>query len=241
MDTAKVRLLVEVYYDVQQVRVGAQNRVRAAATRGLAPESEQVLLDWLDSRMEKQERELKAMVLAQIKAEPIWEDWLKGVKGIGPCIAGGLMAWAGDCSRFDTVSKLWAYSGQHVVDGAAPRRKAGQKANWNPTMRTLCWKAGKSFVMVGDGYRAIYDAEKARLRVIHPVPVEYDPPRKTKAGEPLRMYSDGHVDAMARRKTVKLFLSHYWEKARTLAGLPVREPYALEQMGHTTRVAVVTK
>lgn len=244
MDSAKVRVLVEVYYDVQAVRLGAQNRIRAAGRNGLGEDAEQVLLDWLDERMERQESELKAMVLKEIRGEPLWKDWLKGVKGIGPCIAGGMIAWLGDCSRFDTVSKLWAYCGLHVVDGHAPKRAVGQKANWNATLRTLAWKAGKSFVMVGKGYRQVYDAEKARLRVLHPEGVPFDPPRFTKPrdGEEKRellQFSDGHVDAMARRKTVKLFFSHYWEQARTGAGLPIRDPYVLEQMGHTTKIPVI--
>jgi len=241
MDSAKVRVLCEVYYDIQSVRLSAQNRVRAATKYGLSEDAERVLLDWLDERMVRQEAELKALVQKEIRDEPLWTDWLKGVKGVGPCIAGGLMAWAGDCSRFDTVSKLWAYSGLHVVDGEAPRRKAGQKANWNSTMRVLAWKAGKSFVMVGKGYRDLYDQEKVRLRRIHPEPEAFDPPKKKKDGTPLLKFSDGHIDAMARRKTVKVFFAHYWEMARTQVGLPIRDPYVLEQMGHTTRIPVVTE
>ena len=241
MQSEAVRALVEVYYDVQGVRIAAEHRIRKAGEHGLAEDGVKALMDWVNERMDKQEAELKAMVLKQIKDEPLWKDWMKGVKGVGPCIAGGMLAWLGDCSRFDTVSKLWAYCGEHVVDGHAPKRTRGEKANWNATLRTLCWKAGQSFVRVGDGYRDLYLREKVRLRGLHPEPVEYDPPRKKKDGTPLLRFTDGHIDAMARRKVAKVFLSHYWQMARTQAGLPTRELYVMEHLGHTTPIPVVMK
>ncbi len=241
MESEAVRALVEVYYDVQKTRIAAEHRIRKAGEHGLSEASVEVLMDWVNERMGKQETELKAMVLKRIKEEPLWKQWLEGVKGVGPCIAGGLMAWIGDCSRFDTVSKLWAYCGMHVVDGEAPRRKRGEKANWNGTLRTLCWKAGQSFVRVGQGYRDLYLQEKVRLRGLHPEAVAFDPPRKKKDGSPLLKYTDGHIDAMARRHTAKMFLAHYWQRAREQAGLPTRELYVVEKLGHTTPIAVVER
>jgi len=248
MESEAVRALVEVYYDVQKTRIAAQHRIRKAGEHGLSEASVELLMDWVNERMEKQETELKAMVLKQINDEPLWKEWLEGVKGVGPCIAGGLMAWVGDCSRFDTISKLWAYCGMHVVDGEAPRRKRGERANWNGTLRTLCWKAGQSFVRVGEGYRDLYLQEKARLRLLHAEPIPFDPPRLKKlkpgeeapAGEIMR-FSDGHIDAMARRHTAKIFLAHYWQRARELAGLPIRAAYVVEHLGHTTPIPVVER
>jgi hypothetical protein len=48
------------------------------------------------------------------------------------------------------------------------------------------------------------------------------------------VWSDGHVDNAARRKMVKLFLSHLWLVWRKAEGLPIREPYAHEYLGHTS-------
>lgn len=239
MNQARVRMLVEVFYDVQGTRLAATNRVRAAVSAGLSADLAREMTDWIDLRMDRQEAELKALVMAEIKQEPLWQNWLKGVKGVGPCIAGGLMAWAGDCSNFDTVSKLWAWSGLHVLDGHAPRRERGVRANWNPVMRTLAWKASKSFVLSGRGYRALYDAEKVRLRTLHPEPEPCDPPRKRKDGGVLMRFTDGHIDAMARRKVAKVFFAHYWQMARASAGLPTREVYVIEKLGHGTVIPIV--
>ena len=35
--------------------------------------------------------------------------------------------------------------------------------------------------------------------------------------------------AMAKRRAVKIFLAHYWTKAREARGLSIREPYAYAQ------------
>jgi hypothetical protein len=41
----------------------------------------------------------------------------------------------------------------------------------------------------------------------------------------------GHLDARARRKTVKLFLSHVWAKWCEIEGLPITDPYPMTEMG----------
>jgi len=40
------------------------------------------------------------------------------------------------------------------------------------------------------------------------------------------LYTKGHIHAMAKRRTVKLFLSHFWLEWRKLEGLPISEPFA---------------
>jgi len=246
MNREAVRVLVETYYDIQDLRIRTQNRIRAAHDRGVLEEAwVQKLHDRVDVKMRMQEDAVKRMIQAEIKHEPLWVKWLQGVKGIGPCVAGGLLSWAGDCSQFTNVSKLWAYSGLHVVDGAAPKRKKGEKANWNPRLRTLAWKAAKSFVMVGNGYRELYEQEKVRLRRLHPEPESWDPPRYMKKEDDngkkveIMHFSDGHVDAMARRKVAKVFFAHYWQMARESAGLDTRSPWVIEHGGHQTEIPVV--
>lgn len=141
-------------------------------------------------------------------------------------------------AAFPTVSKYWAWWGLHVVDGRAPRRRRGDRINWSPKMRTLAWKIGKQFVMQGRRYRDIYLGYKRRLLRERPTP--RDCPRYEECKKALKRREEpacrGHIEAMARRYAVKMFLSHLWEKWRRLEGLPVRGPYALERLGHTTKV-----
>jgi len=139
---------------------------------------------------------------------------------------------------FPTCSKYWAWWGLHVVDGQAPRRRRGATVNWNPKMRTLAWKIGKQFVLQGLGYRKIYDAEKRRLQAAR-LPVGRCP-RYEECKAALKNRREpackGHIDAMARRKAVKMFVAHLYECWRGLEGLPTRPPYALEKLGHVSRM-----
>ena len=140
---------------------------------------------------------------------------------------------------FDTVSKYWAWWGLHVVDGHAAKRKRGENINWNPKMRTLSWKIGKQFVMQGRGYRQIYDQEKDRLTEQRLPLGECQHYEECKAKLKTRKTPacKGHIDAMAKRKTVKLFLSHLWQTWRQLEQQPTRPPYVMEYMGHNGTVS----
>jgi len=65
------------------------------------------------------------------------------------------------------VRSIWHYCGLHVVDGAAPHKRKGQRVDWNPTARTACLMPGgiaEQIVRLRVPiYRERYDAEKARL------------------------------------------------------------------------------
>ena len=45
--------------------------------------------------------------------------------------------------------------------------------------------------------------------------------------------TDGHIDNRARRRVVKIFLSHYWMKGREARGLPIPGPYSGDILGHS--------
>lgn len=99
-----------------------------------------------------------------IRDHPIWVGMLKDTKGIGPTMGGVTISEIRDISRFDTISKLWAYCGLHVIDGRAARRKRGEAANWNGFLKTkLLGVAGPSFLRCASPYREHYDHYKERL------------------------------------------------------------------------------
>lgn len=126
---------------------------------------------------------------------------------------------------FPTVSALWAFSGLHVVPDPeivgkfeAPRRKKGQRSNWNPFLRTLAYKMASSWIKTGGYFRKVYDEEKARQQARSPVPPKW------------------LADLRARRRCSKLFFALAWEFWRNYEGLSTRPPYAIEHLGHTSRV-----
>ena len=53
-----------------------------------------------------------------------------------------------------------------------------------------------------------------------------------RTGKPWKLESEGHRDHAARRKMIKAFLRDLYVVWRTLEGLPVREPYQEQYLGH---------
>ncbi|MBA7714654.1 hypothetical protein ES703_123684 [subsurface metagenome] len=47
----------------------------------------------------------------------------------------------------------------------------------------------------------------------------------------------GHLDAMATRKMIQLFLACLWLVWREAEGLPITKPYAIEKLGHTKAIS----
>jgi hypothetical protein len=133
--------------------------------------------------------------------------------------------------RFAHVSSLWRYCGMSVnpETGEAPRKQKGQRVDWNPRLRTLCWKIGEQFVKAKGFYRDEYDRAKALYRTKYPEKV--DSGRKNKSGGVIWKYTDGHIHMMAKRKAVKLFLSHLFVKWYEIQGLTPPRPFVIERMG----------
>jgi hypothetical protein len=243
-DLAELKLLVTCYYATQEHRIKIGNRVWALTERLGVEQPRAECLHWrlmggtYEGAREKGLLDVEHAIALDIgrlvRDQALWREWLRDVRGIGPILAGGFISGVGDVGRFDTVSKLWAYCGLHTLenpkagedgqpDRVGARRARGERANWSPFLRTLAWKAGESFVKTKGGYRDQYDRQREKYQRTRPET------------------SDGHRHAMAKRATVKLFLSHLWEEWRTLEGLPLRDPYVLDQLGHTTRIAVIRK
>ena len=143
-----------------------------------------------------------------MEPESVCRNYLSKIEGIGPILAANVVALLQNPQGFRSVSALWHYAGYHVEDGSAPRLQKRKRLTWNPKLRVLGYKIGKSFVMRGGGYRSRYEEYKEEYRKKNPD------------------LSLGHIDAMARRKTVKLFFRHLWQVWRTLEYLPVTPPYS---------------
>ena len=236
-----VKALIGIYYDIQKLRIAVGNRAKVdefilcvnnhmiprpkrkqwdgetcpicGAKAKLVFQPPPPLFGEIEEWMKDIEKRIYAYIYGVVKDEQLWKFYLSRVRGIGPVLAAGLITILNP-ARFETVSKMWKYSGLHTVNGKAPRRVRGQKVDWNPTARKLCWLIGRSFQMVGGVYKQFYR-------------MFYD--------ESLRKHPDwtkAHHIAHARRVTVKLFLSHYWEVGRRLMGLPVRKPYIIEKEPH---------
>ncbi len=257
------RIISGAYYDYQNVRLSSMNRVRDVVRKkkegipfdqkedkkedksfskdfndkklpkildtmleeGVITKDEYVYIkETMDliNKSSKLEQEYKTYMLKYIGSEKIWTEFLSKIKGIGPVLGANLIKNFGYCERFEMVSSVWKYCGLHVIDGVAAKRKKGEKLDYNPKMKTLAWKIGDSFIKMNTPiYRDIYDRAKER-----------ELNRKDDNKPKNKMHA--HLRAM--RKTVKLFLSHYWACSRTLAGLDTREEYVFAKLGHKNKI-----
>lgn len=160
-----VKIVVRRLYDAQQQRIAAQNRIARLVREGVVPKEHAESIFAKTTEMEvKLEKMYERIVAKELKGKRIMSEWLSKVKGIGPRLAGLLIANIGTPVRFANPSKLWAYCGLHVVDGRAVRRKKGQKANWNAELKTTAFKIATSFIKAGDSpYNSLYYAYRDRI------------------------------------------------------------------------------
>lgn len=238
----RLRILVENYYDIQKLRIMAGGRLWMYSELDAITPAQAAKLQEIQNDMKRDEGKLLKEIELELKSVPVWQ-WLKTVKGIGPAMAGGLVAWIDDISRSPHVSSLWKYAGLHVVDGAAPGRKRGEKAPWNWRLKTHTWKCVKQLLMAqspktgGGFYDTWYrkyksdEVEKCERAGMKIVPSAGLPTKNKKKYEPEGTISIGHVDNRAKRKVAKLFLAHVWHVWRAMDGLPTESPYA-EKLGH---------
>lgn len=243
-----IRGLIESYYDIQKNRISVENQLRSLE-QGKSEQEYKWFKDVVYNRLYTIERDIAKHLGEWVEEEEIYTEWLKGIKGIGPVLAAGLIAWLdsesptygkGFTTRFATISKLWAYAGLAVdKDGKAVRRKKGQQANWDTRLKTHLWKIGESFVKTKGGYRKLYETFRA----------EYDDKWKTPedcgsrgcANKGKGKCLKGHRYAAAKRKTVKVFLAHLFTRWHELEGLPVRKPFIIGRDGHEHLIEVINE
>jgi len=192
----------------------------------------------ISKESEKIENKYKKTMLEYIGTEPVYNEFLSKIRGIGPVLSANLLKEFGDCSRYEKISNLWSHTGNHVVGGKAPKKRKGEDLTFSPRLRTMTWKISDCLMKLNKGiYRNIYDTEKQRqLSIKHKegeLFKKFGKPYKEKDTE-LKL---GHAHNRALRKMRKLFLANYWEASRELNGLEVTEPYSKDKLGHTNIIS----
>lgn len=194
----------------QRHRIQMSNRI-AAVQAGRSTVETDTIQRYMD-RFEAMERDVVCEIAETVKEHEMW-PWFERVKGIGPGLAGCLLAHI-DIERANSISALWRYAGMGVTNGERDHPTKGEKLPYNAELKRVCYLIGTSFLKSNSPYRDEYDQAKEFYR-------------RTKPGWTLK-----HCDMAARRKMIKLFLSHLWTQWRTQRGLPVRAPYAMTILGH---------
>lgn len=175
-------------------------------------------------------------VVAKIVAQhPMWDAFLKDVKGCGPLMSAVILSEF-DIHKAVRISQFWAYAGldvasdgrgrgrykEHLVDVEYTDKEGEQKIkkgiSFNPFLKTkLVGVLASCFIKIRDcEYRKVYDSYKHRL--------ENHEKHKDK--------SKGHRHNMAMRYMIKIFLQDLWLKWREVEGLEITRPYAEDKLGH---------
>jgi hypothetical protein len=231
----EARFLVDAYYMMQRDRIRAGNQARALSESG----EPHTVIAWLATQSDSLEGQIARALDRYSASQPLGE-WARSIVGIGPVIAAGLLAHI-DVTRAPTAGHVWRFAGLDPTS----RWERGQKRPHNASLKTLCWKIGESFVKVkgnpNDVYGKVYAARR-ELEGQKNERGEYaEQAKAVLAARPTHAQAktyrdgrlpDGHLHSRAKRYAVKLFLAHYVETGRKLAGLPVVLPYAIAIMNH---------
>jgi len=262
MDQDMVKFLnyqLKTYEGLNKLIVQTKNRL-AALNQDMDPKHNDFLNGSVSGRtkkigVEQIKERLSREIEKGLATFDIWTDWLDRVPGIGPYTGGSLIllyyyAFMPECPKcggveiekdkgltcntcghqikdgclshklvareFRTVSSWWSFLGLHTVDGVKPKRQKGKPANWSARGRQISWQIGEGFVKCGADhpYRQLYDQRKARHQRKNPD------------------WTKGHCHNAAKNEAVKIFQSHFWHVARSLAGLSTEGPYAQDVLKH---------
>lgn len=228
---AMIVLNADIVNDLEAVRIANANRIGTlerdpeTGGKGIDTATREIQnLHILIDGLERLEKDAVKNLERSMKDHPLGA-WVAGQHGLGLKTVARFLGAVGDPADRETVSQLWAYCGYHVIDGAAPRRAKGQRANWSTVAKTRAYVMAECCIKQAKSpYRAVYNTAKAKhLEAVHTAPcVICGGAGKPSAaiGSPLR---DGHKHARAMRETAKAIIRDIWIECRRARGVVVFE------------------
>lgn len=244
LDSNTARLLVDIYYVIQENRMAFSAQSRELQKQ----ESPHELVEFLAHNLQTMEKSLK-YPLERFATSSVAGQWAIDQYGIGPVLSAGLSAHI-DITKAPTAGSVWRYAGLDPTQ----KWEKGQKRPFNAELKTLCWKIGQSFMKFSGKeqcfYGQLYKQDKAR-RIAKNEAGDYADFAKeiletknfkvnqTRAKLESGVLSDAQIDAQARRFAVKIFLSHYHAVAfQAHHGEPAPRPYIIAHGDHVHEIAI---
>ena len=254
--------MVDTAVAVEKLRVASEVRQTHLAKRN----KEDPETDELHRRLKDLEDYIDHRVADLIRNHPA-NPWFSRVKGVGGENIAKVVAPIDieRASTISALWKFAGFSVEDGT--APRRVKGGGKLSYNSQLRSMCWRLASSLKRAKGNFYEYYIKEKekyqerflsqgfktmttpsgrwvcancgaswGRQRDITPC---CDSPQieKKLRQEPPKVIWVGHLDAMAVRKMIKLFLACLWLAWREAEGLPTRIPYAIEKKGHSTIIS----
>lgn len=249
-----IRTLVKTREDIQKLRIRASNRLKidadgesvkttseTIATNNQLMAELTLVLDFKDK-----EKKIDGMISRYLKDIPIFKEFFKPTKGVGPQMA-AVMISEFNIEIADTVSKMWQYAGMNPGSVLGKIVKTDKNGNvtiittdvkvrgdkltkgyvcpYNKFLKTkLLGVLADSFIKSNSPYRKYYDDYKYRL---------HNSSQITSTGKMWKEESDLHIHNASKRYMVKMFIKDLYVKWRTIEGLTVRPSYQEQYLGHT--------
>lgn len=249
--------LVDAALTVERLRVGARLRQVHLAKKGnIDPETDGLLV-----QLEELENYIDGRVGEIIEVHPAY-PWFSLVKGIGRENIAKVVGLVDITKAHTISSLWMFAGLAPDESGRAMKRTKGQKLQYNSQLRSMCWRLGSSLKRSTGKYYNYYIKEKEKYakrfegegKRILATPTgrwvcsncgqfwtkktdiidccdNQTIVKKTKE-EPGGVVWKGHLDMMAMRKMIKLFLAHLWLTWREGEGLPISKPYVSDKLGH---------
>jgi hypothetical protein len=214
---ADARLLVNLYYDHQNNKQKIQNRLNTADHDG---HTNLTLLQEELKSLEKREKDYKKLLTRYVDEHEMG-GWFSKVYGVSPILAAGLLSTI-DIAKANTVGHIWSYCGLDPNRSSAFDRTVDQQ-KYNQHLKRITWLIGYSFKTFSDNPNCLYgklylsrkqqETENNENKVYAETAKKYlDHSRSSnpQVREVLEqgMLTASHIDARARRWTVKIFISH---------------------------------
>lgn len=256
-----LRKLTRYLEDIQKLRIQQGNRKDAAA-RELAQltEKDAEYFKAHSGTLIDLENSITRDIAKVLDGIPVWESFLKDVKGIGPRL-GGVLLSEFDIRRARTASSFSAYAGLAVDSetGEAVRKKRGERAKFDPRLKAKVLEVLGGCLLKAKSQpwsKMYYGRRHRRKNQLRPVCAlcegagavklagrkgEHKCPNCGGSGGPAPWgRSDAHRHRDALRYMVNMFLDRFYYEWAKVENIPVRPPYAVEYLGRTHFMGAAT-
>lgn len=243
LDRRQAGALVDYYYRIQEHRIALGNQVSSI----LHDEDDSILIEYYHGQISTVEKSIIPALQTYAEAHEVGR-WSLDQLGIGPILAAGLLAHI-DITKAPTVGHIWRYAG---LDPTSKWNK-GEKRPWNAELKTICWKAGQSFIKVSGKddafYGKLYLQDKER-RMAKNEAGDYAElaaqtlrekniqDKATRATYEAGRLPQSRILSQAARYATKLFLAHWHHVAyEEHYNTAPPKPYIIEHGGHAHYIA----
>lgn len=245
--SSEVRLLYEQYTNMQRERIRLSNRVKSLKKEKIPT----LILEYYLEEFRAMETNMARVLEKWVKYDPVYEQWLSKIRGIGGILAAGLVSYVRP-EHCRTAGSVWRYAGIDV----GPHDPLATNA-YSRHFKHVCWLTAQSLVrakpkaegqenLYYDLYllRKMYEIQKnERLEYADQAQIALKRYNFGKNTIAYKCYSAGklppaHINSRAMRWMIKIFLSHLAHVTYEIhTGNPPPAPYIIAIKGHKDYIA----